>query len=45
MIAAARAAGVGEDQDLLLPAHEGVGLGEIGAGRAAFDALAAVARP
>lgn len=41
MVAATGAASVGEDQDLLRAAHEGVGLGEIGAGAAAFDALTA----
>ena len=42
MIAPPGAASIGEDQDLLGAAHEGVGLGEIGARAAALDALATV---
>ena len=43
VIAAAGAAGVREDQDLLAPCHEGVGLGGVRARRAALDQLSAVA--
>src|SRR3546814_15412802 len=42
VIAAAGAASIGEDQDLLGTAHEGVGLGEIGARATALDTLATV---
>jgi len=42
VIGPARAARIGEDQDILFPVHEGLGLGGIAAGTALFDEEMAV---